>query len=73
MGVNGGKSPRIDDKRGSPDRNECTTKRGNVSVGGLIATHQFEYLPSTSPDSTSNSLAETTIGLGTSLSFVLIG
>ena len=36
-------------------------------------THQFEYLPSTSPDSTSNNLAETTIGFGASLSFVLSG
>lgn len=77
MEINGGKDPKND---GEGEQVQATvdpqlTGEGGVtcSIGRRIVTHQFEYLPRTSPDSTSNNLAETTIGLGTSLSFVLVG
>ena len=76
MEIRGVEIHRMNVKGEGPDRGGSTTKwgrRGNVFVEKRIVAHQFEYLPKTSPDSTSNNLAETTIDLGTSLSLVLVG
>lgn len=64
------KIPRNDDKG---ETQITKDPQHSLPVRKRAATHQFEYLPSTSPESTSNNLAETMIGLGTSLSFVRIG